>query len=145
MIELTYIIMFIFGILQIILFFKIWGMTNNVKDLKDLYAKRSEELTSSINALSKSIKDLKSPVGEQKSIIKEFVEVPKENKAINESQHEIIIEELPIIDENSDEFKHRLRKWKILKNKGYTDQAVKEYMEYTKRDRSIAVEFINTL
>lgn len=29
------VIMMIFGILQIILFFKVWGMTNNVKKIKD--------------------------------------------------------------------------------------------------------------
>ena len=29
------IVIAVFGILQIILFFKIWGMTNDVKDLKN--------------------------------------------------------------------------------------------------------------
>ena len=31
-----YFIMFIWGILNIILFFKIWGMTNDIKDIKNL-------------------------------------------------------------------------------------------------------------
>ena len=53
--------------------------------------------------------------------------------------------EKPIIDENSDDFKQHLRKWKILKGKGYTDQAIKEYMEYTKRDMNSAVDFINSI
>ncbi len=35
MMEFLSIVMLIFGILQIILFFKIWGMTNNVKKLTD--------------------------------------------------------------------------------------------------------------
>lgn len=30
----------IFGILQIILFFKIWGMTNDVKKIKEEFLKR---------------------------------------------------------------------------------------------------------
>lgn len=28
------IVIIVFGVLQIILFFKIWGMTNNIKELK---------------------------------------------------------------------------------------------------------------
>lgn len=35
MIEFLSIVMLVFGILQIILFFKLWGMTNNVKKLTD--------------------------------------------------------------------------------------------------------------
>lgn len=34
---LTGIILLVFGILQIVLFFKIWGMTNDVRDLKERY------------------------------------------------------------------------------------------------------------
>lgn len=30
------IVIIVFGILQIILFFKIWGMTNNIKEIKNL-------------------------------------------------------------------------------------------------------------
>ena len=32
---LVYVVMFVWGILNIILFFKLWGMTNDVKDIKD--------------------------------------------------------------------------------------------------------------
>lgn len=35
-----YIIGIIFGVLQIILFFKIWGMTNDVKELKNTFCTR---------------------------------------------------------------------------------------------------------
>ncbi len=34
MIELLSIVMLVFGILQVILFFKIWGMTNDVNEIK---------------------------------------------------------------------------------------------------------------
>lgn len=37
MLTLTGIIMIVFGILQIILFFKIWGMTNDVNAIKNKY------------------------------------------------------------------------------------------------------------
>lgn len=46
------IIMFIVGILQIILFFKIWGMTNNIKALKKDYFNEA-------NLLSMSLEDKK--------------------------------------------------------------------------------------
>lgn len=138
------VILIIFGVLQIILFFKIWGMTNNVKELKDLYAIRSKELSSSINALASVMKDSNchkdnKPVKEKKESIRtELVETCN-------IKTEAPIQELPIIDENSDEYKQRLRKWKVLKGKGFTEQAIREYLEYTKRDMDAAIEFINSL
>lgn len=45
MYEFLSIILLIFGILQIILFFKIWGMTNNIKELLLTYkGKENREL-----------------------------------------------------------------------------------------------------
>lgn len=41
MIEIISIIMLVFGVLQIILFFKIWGMTNDVRELRDFIISRS--------------------------------------------------------------------------------------------------------
>lgn len=41
--EFLSIIMLIFGILQIILFFKMWGMTNNVKRLTDYFLNSKKE------------------------------------------------------------------------------------------------------
>lgn len=138
------VILIIFGVLQIILFFKIWGMTNNVKELKDLYATRSKELSSSINALTSIMKDLSyhkdnEPAKEKKESIRtEIVETCN-------IKTEVPIQELPIIDENSDEYKQRLRKWKVLKGKGFTEQAIREYIEYTKRDMDSAIKYINSL
>lgn len=37
------IVIIVFGVLQIVLFFKLWGMTNDVKIIKD--KKRAKELT----------------------------------------------------------------------------------------------------
>ncbi|MFR2069325.1 MAG: hypothetical protein ACLS4S_03680 [Bacteroides nordii] len=37
MIEILSIILLIFGVLQIILFFKIWGMTDDIKDIRNKY------------------------------------------------------------------------------------------------------------
>ena len=34
MIEIVGIVLIVFGVLQIILFFKIWGMTNDIRELK---------------------------------------------------------------------------------------------------------------
>lgn len=36
------IIYVVFAVLQIILFFKVWGMTNNVKKMKDIVSKHAE-------------------------------------------------------------------------------------------------------
>lgn len=43
MIEILSIVMLVFGILQIILFFKLWGMTNNVSYVRKLTEKKLSE------------------------------------------------------------------------------------------------------
>ena len=37
------IILLIFGVLQIILFFKVWGMTNDIKEIRNKYLKDEDE------------------------------------------------------------------------------------------------------
>ena len=43
MIDFLTIILLIFGVLQIILFFKVWGMTNDIKDIRNKYLKAEDE------------------------------------------------------------------------------------------------------
>ena len=40
MTEFLSIVIIVFGVLQIILFFKVWGMTNNVSELRKMYDDR---------------------------------------------------------------------------------------------------------
>ena len=42
-INIIYVVMLIFGILQIILFFKVWGMTNAIKEIRNKYLKDEDE------------------------------------------------------------------------------------------------------
>ena len=42
-INIIYVVMLIFGILQIILFFKVWGMTNDIKEIRNKYLKDEDE------------------------------------------------------------------------------------------------------
>lgn len=37
------IILLIFGVLQIILFFKVWGMTNDIKEIRNKYLKDEDD------------------------------------------------------------------------------------------------------
>lgn len=138
----TAIIMIVFGVLQIILFFKIWGMTNNVKSLKNLYSERSEKLNSNIDVLVSNIKS-PNPSNFERKENEEIAEVvtSKDVKGnyVQSSKKE------NSANENCDEYKRYLQKWKVLKDRGYTEQAMNEYMEYTKRDRNSAVEFLNSL
>ena len=43
MIDFLTIILLIFGVLQIILFFKVWGMTNDIKYIRNKYLKDEDE------------------------------------------------------------------------------------------------------
>lgn len=77
------IIFIVFGILQIILFFKMWGMTNDVKELKNLYADRSKELASSINRLSDVIKS--SIPKEEKQPVKRILFPRRSSQSLSKS------------------------------------------------------------
>ena len=43
MIDFLTIILLIFGVLQIILFFKVWGMTNDIREIRNKYLKDEDE------------------------------------------------------------------------------------------------------
>lgn len=43
MIDFLTIILLIFGVLQIILFFKVWRMTNDIKEIRNKYLKDEDE------------------------------------------------------------------------------------------------------
>lgn len=47
MVELLSIVMLVFGILQIILFFKIWGMTNDISRIRSIIEKEIQQKTRS--------------------------------------------------------------------------------------------------
>lgn len=56
--ELLSIIAIVFGVLQIILFFKIWGMTNNVKELRDHIIKGGKQkVVSNENSTKRNVVD----------------------------------------------------------------------------------------
>lgn len=43
MIDFLTIVLLIFGVMQIILFFKVWGMTNDIKEMRNKYLKDEDE------------------------------------------------------------------------------------------------------
>lgn len=43
MIDFLTIVLLVFGVLQIILFFKIWGMTNDIREMRNKYLKDEDE------------------------------------------------------------------------------------------------------
>lgn len=43
MIDFLTIVLLIFGVLQIILFFKVWGMTSDIKEIRNKYLKDEDE------------------------------------------------------------------------------------------------------
>jgi len=100
------IVCLVFGILQIILFFKVWNMTNNVAGIKALYEKQNKKESTSAQQIKK---------------------------------------ERPTIDRSSEEYQRKIKKWNVLKSRGYIEQAVREYMEYTGSEQNEATEFINNL
>lgn len=43
MIDFLTIVLLVFGVLQITLFFKVWGMTNDIKEIRNKYLKEEDE------------------------------------------------------------------------------------------------------
>ena len=124
------IVCLVFGILQIILFFKVWNMTNNVAGIKALYEKQNSEML----ALLKT----KESKGDIKVVA--ATEIKKESTSAQQ-----IKKERPTIDRSSEEYQRKIKKWNVLKSRGYIEQAVREYMEYTGSEQNEATEFINNL
>ena len=138
------IIIIVFGILQIILFFKVWGMTNNVSELKKMYEEKSDRLIWGINKIIEEI-NKSNTQNEKKQEAKQTVIFEKKEEKPAQPYKEAPKEELPVMNENNNDFKQHLRKWKILKETGYAEQAIREYIEFTQLDREFAVKFIDDL
>lgn len=62
MIELISIVMLIFGILQIILFFKIWVMTNDVRSIKEQSSTNNKELEYYIKSINEYLRKIESSI-----------------------------------------------------------------------------------
>lgn len=56
---LIYIFSFIWGILSIILFFKVWGMTNRVIDIQNLFEKHSKNVDDKLGVLISTLEKMK--------------------------------------------------------------------------------------
>lgn len=68
-----WIIAFVFGILQIILFFKVWGMTNDVKSIKEKYVTQINKYNPTITYYA--IKALKGKDAAKNYLIDEMLKV----------------------------------------------------------------------
>lgn len=139
------IVCLVFGILQIILFFKVWNMTNNVADIKAMYEKQNSEVLALLKTIALKLKESNLQHNDQKSKdkIKAVVvttEIKKDNTLAQPPK-----KKRPAIDESSEEYQRNIKKWNVLKSRGYTEQAVREYMEYTGAEQNEATEFINSL
>lgn len=60
MINILSIILLVFGVLQIILFFKLWGMTNDVRSLKDQFIANNKELEYYIKSINEHLRKIES-------------------------------------------------------------------------------------
>lgn len=145
MAEILSIVIIVFGVLQIILFFKVWGMTNNVSELKKMYDDRSEKLISAINRVAGEMQKSNLNKDDNKLETKRASQEGRKEEKMEKVHKEEIKKELPVIDENCNDFKQHLHKWETLKKKGFIEQAINEYMQYTGLEREFAEDFINGL
>lgn len=137
------IVCLVFGILQIILFFKVWNMTNNVAGIKALYEKQNSEMLALLKTIASEMKEPKQYNNkESKGDIKVVAATETKKESTSAQQPK---KERPTIDRSSEEYLRKIKKWNVLKSRGYIEQAVREHMEYTGSEQNEATEFINNL
>lgn len=138
------IVCLVFGVLQIILFFKVWNMTNNVADIKTLCEKQNNEMLALLKTIALELKESKKQHNEKESkgAVKTVATTEAKKESTPAQQPK---KERPAIDRSSEEYQRNIKKWSILKSRGYKEQAVREYMEYTGAEQDEATEFINNL
>lgn len=66
-INIIYIVMLIFGILQIILFFKLWGMTNDIRSMKEQSSANNKEMEYYIKSINEYLRKIESSVSDKES------------------------------------------------------------------------------
>lgn len=86
------IIIIVFGILQIILFFKIWGMTNDIKKTYNCIQSNNKDITS----INNNINDILSHIKEDKVDYKFYAIMGDKERAYQELKKELVIKLLDI-------------------------------------------------
>lgn len=66
-IYIIYIVMLIFGILQIILFFKVWGMTNDVRSMKEQSSANSKELEYYVKSINEHLRKIENAMNKEQN------------------------------------------------------------------------------
>ena len=136
------IIIIVFGILQIILFFKLWGMTNDIREMKNKYM--DDQYKRTIEG-SVEVRD-KRPIQPLEKDIKKEIS-PKSELLIKKDTTPTtdVRPEVKEIDLESEDFKKLLNRWAVLKKRGFTQQAINEYVEKTSLSIEDAEKFIEEL
>lgn len=146
------IIIIVFGILQIILFFKIWGMTNDIREIKNKY------MNIDYTGIIQDIREIKNKYMQKKSdnlylpFQKNEVKIASKNSSSSNDENPtlpIITQRKRIkiedIDTENEDLKKSINKWIVLKKRGFTQQAIKECIEQTSLSEEDADKFISNL
>ena len=59
--------MLIFGILQIILFFKVWGMTNDVRSMKEQSSANSKEMEYYVKSINEHLRKIENAMNKEQN------------------------------------------------------------------------------
>lgn len=139
MYEFLSIVLIVFGVLQIILFFKMWGMTNNVKEIKKRYFDELEARKQEKEALQVSQCVATEPYIEKKDVLKNPIAEPVN---ITKSENaQVSTREL----KHYDIAEKDINKLKVLKKRGFIEQAINEFIQISSADREDAIIYIDSI
>lgn len=135
MYEFLSIVLIVFGVLQIILFFKMWGMTNNVKKIKEKYFEEAEvrkqekenRLTPSFNEPNTSKETAPNRETSQKLHTESAIETRQ--TPTKPTKHYDLAEK-------------DINKLKVLKKRGFIEQANNEFISLTSASKEDASSYI---
>lgn len=146
------IIIIVFGILQIILFFKIWGMTNDIREIKNKY------INIDYTGIIQDIREIKNQYMQKKDnntqlpFQKKEIKIESKNSSYSNDENTSIpitvqrkIIKIEDIDTENEDLKKSINKWIILKKRGFIQQAIKECIEQTSLSEEDANKFISNL
>lgn len=66
-INIIYIVMLVFGILQIILFFKLWRMTNDVRSMKEQSSTNSKEMEYYVKSINEHLRKIENAMNKEQN------------------------------------------------------------------------------
>lgn len=141
---------FAFGIATILCSVVVYAFLQVIAEISISLKKRKEDVENSIlssnSSILSAIRDISTELKIPKATSIETTKPISTTESEKENKEEVIKKvSATFVSEEHSNFKSKIKKWTVLKERGLTGQAIKEYQEYTGLEHEDAVSFMNDL